>query len=59
MNNPTIEYEATKLQGNRYAVRPKGQLGTCGWYPIVWTVIYVTAFNEQQAIEKAKLKMGG
>jgi hypothetical protein len=25
--------EATHLRDNLYAVRPEGQLGTCGWFP--------------------------
>lgn len=50
-----IEYEAIRLRNNRYAVRPKGQLGTCGWFPKAWTVIYVNAKNEQDALKKTKL----
>jgi hypothetical protein len=46
--------EATHLRGNRYAVRPAGQLGTCGYYPYAWTVHYVNAKNPQDAIRKAK-----
>lgn len=45
--------EATRLRANRYAVRPKGQLGTCGFYPYPWTVIYVNAKSEADAIRKA------
>ncbi len=48
-----IEYEATPLRDNRYAVRPKGRLGTCGFYPIPWTVIYVKASSPEDAIRKA------
>ena len=48
---------AVKLNsGNQWAVRPDGQLGTCGWYPYPWTVTYVTARNEQEAIRKAEEK---
>ena len=47
------EMEATHLRDNRWAVRPKGQLGTCGWHPYAWTVIFVTARNAEQAIRKA------
>lgn len=49
-----MELEATHLRGNRYAVRPKGALGTHGWHPEPWTVEYVNARNESEAIEKAK-----
>ena len=48
------ELEATELNGNRYAVRPKGQLGTCGFYPKAWTVIYVTAGSKVDAIRRAQ-----
>lgn len=46
--------EATHLRGNRWAVRPAGQLGTCGWHPEPWTVIYVTARSADEAVSKAK-----
>lgn len=54
-----IELEATHLRDNRYAVRPKGCLGTCGWISykdasIPWTVIYVNARNETEALRKAE-----
>ncbi len=49
-----IELEATHLRGRKYAVRPKGQLGTCGWYPCAWTVQYITAHSPEQAILKAR-----
>lgn len=54
-NEILIEFglEATHLRSRRYAVSPKGQLGTCGWYPVAWTVQYVTARNEQDAVNKA------
>jgi hypothetical protein len=44
---------AVQLRNGKWAVRPKGQLGTCGWHPYPWTVFYVTAINEQEAIRKA------
>jgi hypothetical protein len=50
----TTEYEATYLRDNRYAVHPKGQLGTCGWYPVPWTVVYVNARSPEAAIRKAE-----
>ena len=53
------EYEATHLRGNLYAVRPKGCLGTCGWKnSIAWTVQYVHARNEAQALAKANRTQG-
>lgn len=50
-----MEYDVTKLRDNRYAVRPKGQLGTCGFYPVAWIVEYVNARNEAEAIRKAEI----
>jgi len=49
-----IEYEATHLRGNRWAVRPLGQLGTCGWHPVPWTVQYINARSADEAVRKAK-----
>jgi len=48
------EMEATPLRDGQWAVRPKGQLGTCGWHPYPWTVVYVRARNAQEAINKAR-----
>jgi len=48
-----MQYEATHLRGNHYAVRPAGQLGTCGWHPVPWEVIYVNARSPSEAISKA------
>jgi hypothetical protein len=53
-----VELEATHLRGNQWAVRPKGQLGTVGWHPVPWTVIYVFARCAAEAIAKAN-RMGG
>lgn len=50
-----MELEATLLRDNRWAVRPQGQLGTCGWHPKPWEVVYVTAFSEAEAVRKAKV----
>jgi hypothetical protein len=47
------QLEATHLRGRRWAVRPAGQLGTCGWHPYAWTVIYVNASNAAEAVRKA------
>lgn len=47
--------EATRLNKyNTWAVRPKGQLGTLGWHPVAWTVCYITALTEQDALRKAQ-----
>ena len=48
-----MRYEATRLRGNRYAVRPIGVLGTCGWINgEAWTVTYVHAQNARDAMLK-------
>ena len=49
----SIELEATHLRDKTYAVRPKGQLGTCGWSPKPWGVIYLKAKSKTDAIRKA------
>lgn len=46
------ELEATELC-NCWAVKPKGQLGTCGFYPVAWVVAYVKARSAEEAIKKA------
>lgn len=52
-----MEYEADHLRSNRYAVRPKGCLGTCGWKDgVAWDVVYVNASSEFEAILKAHNK---
>ena len=48
-----MKMEATYLRDGLYAVRPHGQLGTCGWYPVAWTVQYVNASSREDAIRKA------
>ena len=51
--NQIKDLEATNLRDNRYAVRPAGQLGTCGWHPRPWTVVFVTASSPEQAVRRA------
>lgn len=48
---------ATPLGRGRYAVRPDGQLGTCGFYPKAWTVVYVDARNVNHALAKARARV--
>jgi len=47
------DMEAVFLRGNTYAVRPKGQLGTCGWHPYPWAVQYIRARSASEAVFKA------
>jgi hypothetical protein len=54
--NEMIGMEAVLLRGNTYAVRPKGQLGTCGWHPYPWTVQYIRARSASEAVFKANNK---
>jgi len=49
-----MKLEATHLRGRSYAVRPVGQLGTCGFYPAAWMVIYVHAGSKEEALKKAR-----
>jgi len=54
----THSLEATELRNGQWAVRPEGQLGTCGFHPRAWTVRYVKARNANEAIRKA-IRAGG
>ena len=49
-----MKLEATLLRDNRWAVRPQGQLGTCGWHPKPWEVVYVTALLRLRLSAKAQ-----
>ena len=50
--------EATQLRDHRWAVRPIGRLGTCGWDEgVAWTVFYVKAHSGEEAIRKARGKV--
>ena len=51
-----LEYYALHLRDRLYVVRPQGQLGTCGWSPRPWVVIYITADSPEQAIRRAARK---
>ena len=45
--------DVEQLRSGRYAVRPDGQLGTCGDHPYTWTVIMVRATDPITAARKA------
>lgn len=47
------EMEATELRNGQWAVRPKGALGTHGFHPYPYEVIYVTASSGGEALHKA------
>lgn len=44
---------AERLRGNKWSISPANQLGTCGYWPYAWTVEYVNARSEQEALRKA------
>lgn len=47
--------EAIHLRGRRWAVRPVGVCGTCGWINgEPWTVFYVTANSAFAAVRYAE-----
>tara|TARA_S200002703_G_scaffold153800_1_gene155755 strand:- start:860 stop:1045 length:186 start_codon:yes stop_codon:yes gene_type:complete len=42
-----------------YYVRPEGSLGTVGWYPVPWQMVYIPgATTEEEAVRIAKEKYG-
>ena len=49
-----IVHEAVELKPGLYAVRPQHQLGTMGWSPYPWTVVYVTARSTNEALLKSR-----
>lgn len=44
--------EATHLRGSLWVVRPKNQLGTCGFHPAPWYAQFITAYSSENAINK-------
>jgi hypothetical protein len=48
--------EATRM-GHCFAVRPKGALGTMGWSPKPWSVVYVP-FSMASTPEEAVMRVG-
>jgi hypothetical protein len=59
MNPIYPKLSATSMGRSRYAVRPEGQLGTCGFHPAPWTVVYVTARSPIHARAKARERVFG
>lgn len=49
------------LRSGRYAVRPAGKLGTCGWHNSgkPWTIAYISAGSKLDALRKYRRKYGG
>ena len=51
------QLEATEINPGKYAVRPKGALGTHGWIKDKpWQIQYIKAGSAEQAIELAALE---
>ena len=50
-----LTLEAERLNSGNWIVRPKGALGTCGFWPKAWRAINVgkRPRNEVQAIRRA------
>lgn len=42
-------FDIDHLPSGRLAVIPKGQLGTCGWYPKAWQCVFVE--NPENAVD--------
>ena len=55
----TVPLEATHLRDRTWAGKPANQLGTCGWYPYPWTVMYIKAGSKAEAERKAYIQRGG
>ena len=49
-NQVNVVWTATMLR-DCWAIRPKGQLGTCGFYPIPWTVRYTKRLPKGMEVE--------
>jgi hypothetical protein len=49
-----MQYEAVHLRGARYAVKPVGKLGTMGWTPRPWTVVFVNARSSAGSIAQGR-----
>jgi len=43
----------THLRGQKYAVSPCDQVGTCGFWPVPWNVQYVIARTPEDALKKS------
>lgn len=49
----SMHLDAIPIGFDRWAVRPTGQLGTCGFRPYPWSVVYVKAHDASSAIKAA------
>lgn len=47
------ECGAERLRDGAWIVRPRGAVGTCGFYPRAWSAVCVRAPSAAQAIRKA------
>jgi len=51
-----MNWSAEKLN-NKWIIRPKNSLGTCGWYPRSWSAFFVKAKNKNEALYKFYLQI--
>lgn len=48
-----MRYYVTEIRKGRFAIRPMGALGTCGWIDgKAWSVVYINARSAGQAMLK-------
>lgn len=52
-----MKLDAERLRSGAWAVRPEGQLGTCGFYPKAWTVQIIKAVSKDMAIKIAERRI--
>lgn len=52
-----MKLDAIRLNSGVWAVKPEGQLGTCGFYPKAWTVQFIKASSKDKAIKIAERRM--
>jgi hypothetical protein len=48
------QLEAVELRRGLWCVRPKDQLGTCGFYPKAWVASMVECLSEAEALRLAQ-----
>lgn len=54
---PEVKLTAQTLRKRKYAIRPEGATGANGWIDgKPWSVFYVEARSEEEAIRKARVK---
>lgn len=54
MNLVKVDLDAEQLNSGNWVVRPRGSLGTVGFYPCPWTAQLVRAGSMQEALNRAE-----